>query len=71
MTNISYEELMTELEKYRLDHFEFTEEQEKILIEARKMKVPYPKIAELFEKKYGIRYNVSTLYNKLIAAKKK
>jgi len=63
---ITHEELMAELAKYRKDYFELTKEQEDILIEARKMKVPYTKIIDLFYKRYGIKYKATMLNNRYI-----
>ena len=52
---ISYDEVLKELEKYRQDHYELTEEEEKLLIEARRIKVPYSKIREVF-KDFNVQY---------------
>jgi len=66
---ISYDEVLKELEKYRQDHYELTEEEEKLLIEARRIKVPYSKIREVFKDKFGKDIKTNTLahkYNRLI-----
>lgn len=55
MPNISYNELMKELDKYRVSggKISFTKEQDKFILECRDKKkgcVPYPKMLELWLK---------------------
>jgi len=65
MPKITYEELMTELMKYDRTHLKLTAEQEKVLIDCReKYDIPYTKIADVFTKKYGRKYDRKTLEDK-------
>ena len=62
---ITYEELMTELEKCKRPVYHFTPEQEKALVEARdKYNVTWEKIAMIFSEKFGYEFNHRTLFDK-------
>ena len=65
LPKITYEELMTELEKHSRPSYDLTPEQQKALLDARdKYKVSYAKIAEVFKKKYGHDFRPGTLRDK-------
>ena len=68
---ITYEELMTELEKHGKSHLVLTPEQERALVDAKdKHNVTFKTIAEVFTEKYGKKYNARTLLDKYHLLKK-
>ena len=74
LPKITYEELMTELEKHSRPSYELTPEQEKALIDAReKYQVSYAKIAEVFTltKKSLNEFNLSVDLDKFFPTYKK
>lgn len=58
--DISLEELLTELEKYKQEPM-FNDTIDKAIIEARKIGVSYPNIAKVLESKYGRKFNHNTI----------
>jgi len=69
---ITYEELMTELEKVKRPMRNLTPEQEKALIEARdKYNVTWDKIAVIFSEKCGYEFNPRTLGDRYKKIKKR
>ena len=61
---ITYEELMEEILKYEPSKINWTEEQEKAIIEARRLNIPYAKIAKVFSEKYGRKFSDTTITKK-------
>ena len=61
---ITYEELMGELKKYERRNLVWTPEMDKALIEARKMKVPFNKIAQVFSEKYNADFRTRTIQDR-------
>ena len=61
---ITYEELMTEFEKFKRPTYNFTIEQEKALIEARDIyNITWENIAMIFSEKLNYKFNYRTMYD--------
>lgn len=68
--DISYDELLKELDKYRPGRIKLNKEQEDLLIEARRKNIMYKDIRKIFKEKYGLEIHKRTLcdkYHKLIS----
>ena len=59
---ITYDELMSELEKYKRTSYSLTPDQKKALIDARDIyNITWDDIANIFSEKLGVNFNKRTL----------
>lgn len=70
-TDISYDEIQKELEKYSREDFTLTDEEIKMIEMGRDLNVSWPNIAKVFNKTFNKKRDPHTLYKQYTRLKKK